>query len=81
MGIYYVVVNLYPPSGHNYSGGPARLFLMDLNLCEKHGRELKWQDLIEEDATARIFKSIGRVPPDFSKTTLKLEVYQGEEVV
>lgn len=77
---HWIYIELYPAMG-SYEGAPAQLYFQDLTFCEVHAQELKYTDLIFPEHIAALFRSLGRVPPDFSKTQVKVSVIPGAEVV
>lgn len=74
LGIYRVWLELH-------STPPAQLYFPELALCEAHAREITWDKLIYPDVIAGAFQQMGKKPPDFGKTEVKLAVIQGAEVV
>jgi len=79
IGTHQVWLELYPSAGL-YEGAPAQLFFQDLTFCERHAKEMKYQDLVYEEQIASMFHHLGRVAPDFSRTQVKTSVIQLEGI-
>lgn len=81
IGTHQVWLEFYQAAGLLYEGAPAQLFFPDLVFCETHASAMTQHDLIFEDQVAGMFRSLGRVAPDFSRTQVRSRVIQPEGAV